>query len=73
MVMKILGFVVIGIVLLIAGYSFFRKSPEKYYRKAKTCHKKGEKYHILGDSELANDYYEEAEFYRQRAEELQSS
>ena len=73
MILKILGFVVIAIVLLIAGYSFFRKTPEKYYRKSKVCHKKGEKYYDLGDSELAKDYYEEAEFYRQKAEDIQSN
>ena len=73
MILKILGFIVIAIVLLIAGYSFFRKTPEKYYRKAKVCHKKGEKYYDLGDPELAKDYYEEAEFYRQKAEDLQGS
>lgn len=73
MILKILGIVVLAIVLLVVGYSFFRKTPEKYYRKAKNCHKKGEKYYNLGDAELAKDYYEEAEFYRQRAEEIQNS
>ncbi|MBL7170075.1 MAG: hypothetical protein ISS48_03580 [Candidatus Aenigmarchaeota archaeon] len=73
MILKILGVVVIAIVLLIAGYSFFRKTPEKYCRKSRNCHKKGEKYYNLGDAELAKDYYEEAEHYRGRAEELKSA
>lgn len=73
MILKILGFIVIAIVLLIAGYSFFRKTPEKYFGKAKNCHKKGEKYYNLGDAELAKDYYEEAEFYRQKAEDLKGT
>lgn len=73
MILKILGIIVMSIVVLVAGYSFFRKTPEKYYRKAKNCHKKGEKYYSLGDSELAKDYYEEAEFYRQKAEELKNA
>ena len=68
-----LGLIVIALVLLIAGYSFFRKNPEKYYSKAKKCHKKGEKYYNLGDPELAKDYYEEAGFYRQKAEDLQNT
>ncbi len=73
MILKILGFVVVFIALLVAIYGFFKKSPEKYYRKAKSCHKKGEKYYILGDSELAKDYYKEAESYRQKAEELKNA
>ncbi len=73
MILKILGLTVMSIAVLVAGYSFFRKTPEKYYRKAKNCHKKGEKYYSLGDSELAKDYYEEAKFYRQKAEELKNA
>lgn len=73
MILKILGYIVIALVLLIAGYGFFRKNPEKYYRKARICHKKGEKYYNLGDSELAKDYYDEADFYRAKAEELKEA
>lgn len=73
MILKIIGIIVISIVVLVAVYSFFRKTPEKYYRKAKSCHKKGEKYYNLGDSELAKDYYEEAEFYRQKADEIKNA
>lgn len=73
MMLKIIGVIVVVLALMIAVYSFFRKTPEKYYGKAKNCHKKGEKYYGLGDSELAKDYYEEAEFYRQKAEELKNS
>ena len=65
----ILIVIVIG---LIAIYSLFRKSPEKYYKLALKSHKKGEKCHLLGDTELANNYYEEAEHYRKRAEELKN-
>ncbi len=72
MILKILGIIAITLAFVIVIYSFFRKTPEKYYRKAKSCHKKGEKYYDLGDSELAKDYYEEAEFYRQKAEELKN-
>ncbi|MBU4501498.1 MAG: hypothetical protein KKA79_02820 [Nanoarchaeota archaeon] len=73
MILKIIGLIVIGLVLLISGYSFFRKTPEKYFGKAKNCHKKGEKYYDLGDPELAKDYYEEADYYRQKAEGLQEN
>lgn len=73
MILKIIGIVVIVLALVIVIYSFFRKTPEKYYNKAKNCHKKGEKYYALGDSELAKDYYKEAEFYRQKAEELKNA
>lgn len=70
MVLKILGYIVIAIVILVFIYRAFQKSPEKYYRKAKGSHKKGEKYYQLGDPELAKDYYEEAESFRKKAEEL---
>ncbi len=73
MILKIIGYVVIAIVLLILGYSFFRKTEEKYFKKALKAHKKGEKYYNLGDPELANDYYEEAEYYRAKAEELKNA
>lgn len=72
MILKIVGLVIIGVVLLVAGYSFLRKTPEKYFRKAMSCHKKGEEYYSLGDAELAKDYYEEAEFYRQKAEDIKN-
>jgi len=73
MILKVIGIIVIVLAIVTVIYSFFRKTPEKYYRKAKNCHKKGEKYYTLGDSELAKDYYEEAEFYRQKAEELKNA
>jgi len=73
MILKIIGVIVIVLAITIAIYSFFRKTPGKYYKKAKNCHKKGEKYYNLGDSELAKDYYQEAEFYRQKAEEIKNA
>ncbi|MBM3199485.1 hypothetical protein FJZ53_01015 [Candidatus Woesearchaeota archaeon] len=73
MIIKLLGLIAIGIAVLIAGYTFFRKTPEKYYRKAKVCHKKGEEYYNLGDPELAKDYYDEAEYYREQAEAAKNS
>ncbi len=69
---KILIIIVVVIIALIALYSLFRKSPEKYYKIALKAHKKAERYHLLGDTELANKYYEEAEQYRKRAEELKN-
>lgn len=72
MILEIVGLVILGLVLLVAGYSFLRKTPEKYFRKAMSCHRKGEKYYSLGDAELAKDYYEEAEFYRSKAEDLKN-
>ena len=73
MMLGILGVIAIALISIIAAYSFFRNTPEKYYRKARICHKKGEKYYNLGDSELAKDYYEESEFYRQKAEDLKNA
>ena len=48
------------------------KSAKKYYKKAETCHQKGEYYHELGDEAIANDYYKEASFFRKKAEELEN-
>lgn len=65
-----LAYVIIGIIILIIIYRAIRKSPEKYYRKAARAHKKGEKFYNIGDDELSEDYYQEAEYYRKKAEEI---
>ena len=66
----ILIYGVIALVLLIVIIKAFSKSPEKYYKKAAKLHKKGEKYYSLKDDELAEDYYEESELLRKKAEEM---
>ena len=63
-------YVVIGLVVLIILVRSFSKSPEKYYKKAARSHKKGEKYYNVGEDELADDYYEESDTLRQKAEEM---
>lgn len=65
-----LAYVIIGIIILIVLYRAFKKSPEKYYRKAARAHKKGEKFYKIGDEELAESYYEEADHYRKKAEDI---
>ena len=69
---QILITIVILIIALVALYSLFRKSPEKYYKLALNAHKKGELYYDSGNNESANKYYEEAEKYRKKAEELKN-
>lgn len=69
-VLRVTLYVVAIILLFIILYLIFKKSPEKYYRKASKSHKKGEEFYLLGDFELANDYYEAAERYRLKAEKL---
>ena len=64
--------VIVAIIALIAIYVFTRKTPKRYYKKAMKSHKLGELYFGEGDSELANDYYEEAENYRKKARELEN-
>lgn len=64
--------VVAILVILIALYSFTRKSPRKYFKKAMKMHKLGELYHNEGDTELSNDYYDEAEDYRKKGRELEN-
>jgi hypothetical protein len=65
-----IAYVIIGIIILIIIYKAVKKSPEKYYRKASRAHRKGEKFYTIGDDELADDYYQEADYYRKKAEEL---
>jgi hypothetical protein len=65
-----LVYIIIGIIILVIIYRAVKKSPEKYYKKASRAHKKGEKFYNLGDDELADDYYDEADYYRKRAEEM---
>lgn len=67
---RYLAYVVLGIIILAIIYKAIKKSPEKYYRKAAKAHKKGEKFYNLGDDELAEDYYQEAGYYRTKAEEM---
>lgn len=67
---RYLAYVVLGLILLTIIYRAIKKSPEKYYKKAVKAHKKGEKFYNLGDDELAEDYYQEAEYYRTKAEEM---
>jgi len=61
---------VIALILLIVIIKAFKKSPEKFYKKASKLHKKGEYYYNLGDGELAEDYYLESESLRKKAEDM---
>ena len=65
-----LVYIIIGLIILVIIYRAVKKSPEKFYKKAARAHKKGEKFYNLGDDELADDYYEEADHYRKSAEEM---
>lgn len=68
---KIVGILALAIVLFAVIYYFLSESPQKYYRKAKSLHKKGEKAYNSGDHLSAQKYYELAEEYRKRARELE--
>lgn len=68
---KIVGILLIGIVLLIIVYYFLSESPQKFYRKARSLHKKGEKAYNSGDFSNAQKYYGLADEYRKRARELE--
>lgn len=65
-----IAYAIIAIIIIIILYRALKKSPEKYYRKAARAHKKGERFYNVGDDELAEDYYTEAEHYRKKAEEM---
>ena len=58
------------LILVIVLYFYFKKTPEKYIKKAVNAHKKGEEYYSMGDTELAEDYYKESEEFRKKAKQL---
>ncbi len=65
--------IIIAIVILLAiilYITFSKKTPERYFRKAELADKNAIKYYDLGDTDLAEEYREEAEHYRKKAEEL---
>lgn len=64
--------IVIGglIILFIFGYIIINPSSKRIFKKARSLHKKGEKYYNLGDLELAQDYYSEADILRKKAREM---
>tara|TARA_Y100000310_G_scaffold345160_1_gene462273 strand:- start:11995 stop:12222 length:228 start_codon:yes stop_codon:yes gene_type:complete len=64
--------IIIALIIITAIYKIIKKSPERYYQIASKLHKKGQKYHNLGEDNLSNEYYEEAEYYRKKAEELKN-
>ena len=68
---KILGIIIVLLILFVLGYYFFQESPQKYYRKARRSHKKGETAYSSGDFELAESLYAKAEEQRKRARELE--
>jgi len=68
---KIVEILVLAIILLVIVYYFLSESPQKFYRKARSLHKKGEKAYNSGDFGGSQEYYELAEEYRKRARELE--
>ena len=68
---KILGIVIGLIVLFFLGYFFFQENSQKYYRKARRAHKKGEQAYASENFDLAESLYTKAEEYRKRARELE--
>ncbi len=68
---KIVGIVLALVVIFIAGFFYFRESPKKFYKKAKSLHREGEECYEAGDVDLADEYYQKANEYRKRAEELE--
>lgn len=62
---------VIILIILIAIYlSTRKKSAQDYYNRAEKASAKAEHYHDIGDEELSQEYSEEAEHYRKKAEEI---
>lgn len=69
--LNIIGIAAGSLVLLIVAYIVLKKTPKKYYKKARKAHKKGEKFYLIGDKELADAYYALAEDYRSKAQGMQ--
>lgn len=66
----ILVVAVCAIAAAIFLYLLLRKTPAKYYAKARSAHKLGEKCYMGKDFELAQEYYQEAEAHRLNARKL---
>lgn len=71
-ILRTVGIIIAIVIILLILKAIFKKTPEKYYKKARKCHQMGEKYHSIGDNEVAKEYYDEAESYRQKAHELEN-
>lgn len=68
---KILGIVIAVLLALFVLYVLFQESPQKYYRKARGLHKKGEQAYTHHAFKDAEEYYQKAEAARKRARELE--
>ncbi|MBT3323556.1 hypothetical protein HN681_04480 [archaeon] len=68
---KISGIILALILIFIFGFFYFRESPKKFYRKAKSLHREGEDCYEAGDVDLAEEYYQKANDCRKRAGELE--
>ena len=71
-ILRTIGIIVAVIVVLLILKAIFKKTPERYYKKARKCHQLGEKYHQQGDEDLAKEYYAESKNYRQKAQDLEN-
>lgn len=58
--------------LFVIGLAYFlsKENSQKLYKKAAGLHRQGELYYMDGDSELAEEYYREAEMLRDKARGL---
>ncbi|MFH1637537.1 MAG: hypothetical protein ABIB71_03875 [Candidatus Woesearchaeota archaeon] len=67
-----LVWVVAGVIAVsvIVYYAVSHRSKKLLYGRARRLHKRGEKYYTLGDRELAEEYYREAEGLREKAGRL---
>lgn len=56
----------------VIGLAYFltRETSKRLYKKAVSLHRQGELYYLDGDSELADEYYREAELLRDKARGL---
>lgn len=58
------------ILIFLVGYWVLNPGKKRVLAKARRLHKKGEKYYMEGDSELADEYYIEAQTVRKAAMEI---
>lgn len=59
-------------IAFVVGLAYFlsKENSSKLYKKAAGLHRQGELYYLDGDSELAEEYYREAELLRDKARGL---
>ena len=66
-VLKYTGMAIGAVFVVGLAYFLTKENSKRLYKKAAGLHRQGELYYNDGDSELADEYYREAEMLREKA------